>query len=239
MSVQAIASLMEEAGGECWTPPTALAERLSHVRAYLFDWDGVFNDGTKGPGAYSLFTEADSMGTNLLRFGHWLAHGRQLPLIGIITGQHNPAAFALAERERFPVVYYGFKDKTTALQHFCADHQLTPQQVAFTFDDVLDLSVAEQVGTRFLIRRSASPLMAAWARQNKLADYHTAHTGGFHAVREVCELILGLQGRYGQAVAARMAFGEAYTTYLAQRNEHPPRYYTPADGQIVEQRPNR
>jgi 3-deoxy-D-manno-octulosonate 8-phosphate phosphatase (KDO 8-P phosphatase) len=45
-----------------------LRARLAGVRAFLFDWDGVFNTGLKSDGSPSGFSEADSMGTNLIRF---------------------------------------------------------------------------------------------------------------------------------------------------------------------------
>ena len=89
--------------------------RLAGVRAFLFDWDGVFNTGNKSEDSSSGFSEADSMGTNLLRFAWWLRDQGKIPFTGILTGQDNPTAVRLAERERFQVVYRGFLNKRAAL----------------------------------------------------------------------------------------------------------------------------
>ena len=46
------------------------------------------------------------MGTNLLRFAWWLRDRGSLPFTGILTGQDNPTAVRLAERERFQAVAF-------------------------------------------------------------------------------------------------------------------------------------
>jgi 3-deoxy-D-manno-octulosonate 8-phosphate phosphatase (KDO 8-P phosphatase) len=34
-------------GGSFLTPPQEIGHRLKSIKAYLFDWDGVFNNGEK------------------------------------------------------------------------------------------------------------------------------------------------------------------------------------------------
>ena len=60
--------IFESEGGEFITPPFVLMEKLKNIKAIVFDWDGVFNEGVKGGGNHSGFSEIDSMGTNMLRF---------------------------------------------------------------------------------------------------------------------------------------------------------------------------
>jgi len=224
----------ERAGGEFVTSPDELRDRLTRVRAFLFDWDGVFNPGIKSEAAPSSWSEADSMGQNLLRFGWWMDHDRTLPPTAILTGQHNPAAVQLAQRERFQAVYQGFIDKRIALEHFLQLHRLDAGQVAFVFDDALDLSVAERVGARFLVRRGASPLFRRHVVQTGACDYVTGMEGGEHAVREVAELVLGLRGLHDRAVQERMAFGDEYSTYLAQRQVQQVRMFRRSDDGVTE-----
>ncbi|MEM9982053.1 MAG: phosphatase, partial [Bacteroidota bacterium] len=152
MSSERTVQLFEAIGGVFTTPPDHIIDGLKNIKAFLFDWDGVFNTGYKGLTVGSPYAEADAMGTNLLRFTYWLQHG-VLPFTAIITGQNNQAAFELAKREHFQAVYYGIKHKVEALQHLQATYQIAPSQIAFSFDDVLDLSAAEVVGLRFLIKR--------------------------------------------------------------------------------------
>ena len=84
-------------GGTFVTPAERIAERAAACRAVVFDWDGVFNSGAKGEGASSSFSEADSMGINLLRYGLWRARGR-LPVAAVITGERNETAIRFATR---------------------------------------------------------------------------------------------------------------------------------------------
>jgi 3-deoxy-D-manno-octulosonate 8-phosphate phosphatase (KDO 8-P phosphatase) len=216
--VDVVRDLFEHGGGEFLSTPTDLRARLQRVRALVFDWDGVFTDGRKGEGGQSTFNESDAMGTNLLRFSLWRPRG-ELPVAAIITGEENPAALRLAQREHFHSVYLGVKDKPRALEHLLAAHSMLPLEVAFVFDDVLDLAVARLCGARFMVRRGGSAMMAEYVRRHGLADYVTGQGPGDAAVREVCELVMGLAGSYEDVVDARLLFAGEYETYLAARQQ--------------------
>ncbi|MEZ4806970.1 MAG: hypothetical protein R2815_05780 [Flavobacteriales bacterium] len=71
-------------------PEPELEHRLAAIKAVLFDWDGVFNNGFKDAEGGSPFSEVGSMGVNLLRFALWLRNGH-LPKAAVIAGQHNPS----------------------------------------------------------------------------------------------------------------------------------------------------
>jgi 3-deoxy-D-manno-octulosonate 8-phosphate phosphatase (KDO 8-P phosphatase) len=195
-------------GASLLVPPGDIRARLAGVQAFLFDWDGVFNSGRKSVGSPSGFSEADSMGTNLLRFAWWLRDRGKLPFTGILTGQDNPAAVRLAEREKFQAVYRGFLNKRTALDDIRTRFDIRPEQVCFLFDDVLDLGVAEQCGLRILVRNGGAPLLG--------------FAGGAHAVRETAELLLGLTGDFQRVVTERASHSDLYGSYLAQRNQGAP-----------------
>ena len=183
----------------------------------FFDWDGVFNDGSKTGDSGSSFNEADSMGTNLIRFGYWLQY-KKLPFTAIITGEQNTSAINLSEREHFNAIYLKTRNKAAALEHLEKQFNITPNQIAYCFDDVLDLPIAKVCGLRFLIRRAGSPLFANHAKQQQLCDYISGQQGGMHAVREICELILGLSGQFENVIEKRCEFGDDYRTYLEMRN---------------------
>ncbi|MES2733015.1 MAG: phosphatase [Bacteroidota bacterium] len=226
-----IQTIFQSVGGTFVLPPTQIAEKLAGIKAFLFDWDGVFNSGTKGEGTHSPYSEPDSMGTNLMRFGQWRQH-QALPITGILTALDNPTSLYLARREHFQMVYFGFKHKEEALLHLLETHHLKPSEVAFIFDDVIDLSAARLCGLRFFVSRSASPLLHRLVAQQGLADYLTGNSGGSHAVREICELILGLQGQYEGVVAERMAFHGNFTTYMTERNQAVTQFYTPVEKKV-------
>src|SRR6185436_2368860 len=98
-----VIKLFEKGGGEFISPPSLFIDKLKKVKAVLFDWDGVFNNGFKQGDQGSIFSEVDAMGTNLIRFSLWRMNG-VLPIAAIITGENNPAAIQLAQREKFHAV---------------------------------------------------------------------------------------------------------------------------------------
>jgi 3-deoxy-D-manno-octulosonate 8-phosphate phosphatase (KDO 8-P phosphatase) len=204
-------------GGRLLVSPSELRGRLQRVRAFLYDWDGVFNSGVKGAGSTSGFSEADAMGTNLLRFGLWMRDD-QLPFTGILTGQNNPGAVELARRERFQVIYRGFLDKLRALRHLRDEFGIRPDQVCFLFDDVLDLGAAGECGLRILVCNGAAPLLADRTARGGLCDYTTGREGGCHAVRETAELLLGFGGLYDEVLGERSRHSDRYRRYLSERN---------------------
>src|SRR6201998_4690564 len=104
--------------GSFVTSSKELAQKLQRIKAYIFDWDGVFNDAHKQYDNSSSFSETDSMGINLLRFAHYLKNDRSAP-IAIMSGEQNKTAFYFAQREHFNAVYYKIKHKEMALQHLC------------------------------------------------------------------------------------------------------------------------
>lgn len=219
--------------GKFVTPPLEIQKKLQNIRAYIFDWDGVFNNGQKDESGSSPFNEIDSMGTNLLRFSHYLRTG-SLPHFIIISGENNKAAHTLAKRERFHAVYSGIKYKPEALEHIFSHSDLKTEEIAFMFDDVLDLSVAEKAGVRFMVGRKANPLMNSYVLKRGLADYITYCDGNQSAVREVVELIMGMNGQYEETIENRMRFSESYQQYLHLRNKQEPFFYTSKDSKITE-----
>jgi len=203
-------------GGTFVTPIATLAERARTIRGFVADWDGVFNSGAKGEGAESTYSEPDSMGTNLLRYALWRAHGA-LPIAALITGAENPSARSFALREHFHALYYGARTKTGAIEALCRAHGVSSDRFVCLFDDVNDLGMAFACGIRVFVQRSASPLLRDYVVRQGLCDYVTAHPPERHAVREVCELMLGLLGAFDAVVASRVAWDREYAAYFAAR----------------------
>lgn len=191
--------------------------RSSSLKAVLFDWDGVFNDGFKDAEGGSPFSEVDSMGVNLLRFSLWLKNEGRLPKAGIITGQQNPFAEGFAQREFFHGLYMGFANKPEALEQFLATHGLRAEEVAFFFDDVLDLPVAERCGLRVLLGHRATHQFQRTTEARGAADVIIPFGGGHHGLREACELLISLWGNWEEVVDHRARFSETYQRYLAER----------------------
>jgi 3-deoxy-D-manno-octulosonate 8-phosphate phosphatase (KDO 8-P phosphatase) len=233
MSVADIASEFEKMGGVFTTSPVLLSSRLKAVKALVFDWDGVWHDGRKDGTGKSSFSEVDSMGLNLLRFGFYLQN-KEIPRTFIITGENNVTAFDFAAREHLDGVFFKAKNKLEFFTYILNQWQLKPEEVLFVFDDVLDLAMAAQCGVKYFVSRTGSPLLNRFVEAQNLSDYQTANDGGNHAVREICELSLGLLGLYDEVVDGRMAFSESYTAYWDTRNTKQVRYFTKIQENIRE-----
>jgi 3-deoxy-D-manno-octulosonate 8-phosphate phosphatase (KDO 8-P phosphatase) len=215
----------QSTGAQFVTPPDELPKKLARTRALIFDWDGVFNSGEKGHGVTSHFTEPDSMGSNMLRFGLWLPQ-QNMPIVAVITGVDNRSALHLARREHFHEVYFSIRNKATAVAHLCSAHRIRPEQVACLFDDINDLEMAQICGVRCLLPRAASPMFTRYVVSRGLTDIVTGCGPHRHGVREFSEMVLAALGRYEQIVAARMTWNEQYQTYFTQRQAILTNFYT-------------
>jgi len=197
-------------------PEPDLLRRLARTKAVLFDWDGVFNDGFKDADGGSPFSEVGSMGVNLLRFALWLRNGH-LPKAAVITGQHNPYSERFAQRERLHGVYMGFTNKPEAFDAFLAKHGLQADEVAFFFDDVLDLPVAARCGLRVMI---GSPV-TAWLVEQTIArgevDLVTANSGGNNGLREATDAVIALLANGAEVIDHRVQYSDTYQRYLSER----------------------
>lgn len=218
MDTESIQNLFTQAGGTFCVPGDFIARKLQKVKAFVLDWDGVFNDGSKQNHQGSGFSEPDAMGTNMLRFSYWLKT-QELPLTAIITGEENEAAHYLAQREHFTSLYFKASNKIKSFEHLLATHQLKASEVAFVYDDVLDLAVAAKCGVRINAHRASNPMFTEYLKENSLTDYMTSQPGGKQAVREACELMISLMGNYGEAIAHRTNFSDTYKSYLSQRQQ--------------------
>jgi 3-deoxy-D-manno-octulosonate 8-phosphate phosphatase (KDO 8-P phosphatase) len=212
-------------GGQFLTPAAEIARRVAGIRAIVLDWDGVFSKGAKGEGVTSTFSEADSMGLNLLRFALWRARG-ELPIAALITGEDNPSARRFAAREHFDAVYSGAKDKRVAMEHLCATFGVESRALVYVFDDVNDLGMAARCGLRAVVRRDASPLFQDYLARHGLCDYMTGAEGGGYAVREISELLLGLLDTFDDVVRARSEWAPEYVRYFEARQAVEPRWET-------------
>jgi 3-deoxy-D-manno-octulosonate 8-phosphate phosphatase (KDO 8-P phosphatase) len=224
--MQDIEAAYIQLGGQFVTPLHEIKEKLKGVKAFMFDWDGVFNNGSKSATGGSTFSEVDSMGTNLLRYSYYM-NQKSLPLTAVISGEHNETAFYFSKRECFHYNFYkAATNKIDALNFICEKENITPKQVAYFFDDVLDLAMAEVCGLRVLVNQNANPIFIDHCVRHKYADYITANNGNNFAVRESTELLISLNGNYDQVVTGRKSTSEDYKEYLGHRRSVKTAFYT-------------
>lgn len=210
-----------------------LKDKLKNIKAIVFDWDGVFNDGGKTSSGGSRFSEVDSMGTNLLRYSFYLRSGK-MPLTAIISGEKNETAFYFAGRECFNSSYFKVPNKTEALKHFCDNENVKASEIIYVFDDVLDLPIAEVCGLRMQVGQKANVNFLNYCIKNKMCDYVSSCKGGDHAVREICELLMGMNGNFDEVITTRKNYDKKYLEYIEKRRKILTRFYTLSEGQVNE-----
>lgn len=220
-------------GGQFFTSGFDLREQLPKIKALLFDWDGVFNSGRKSIEGNSTYSEVDSVGVDLLRFGFNLAHGGMVKT-GIITGETNEACFHWARREHIDSVYSNAKNKDTAFLHFCKSHDLHPSEVAYFFDDVLDVPVARQARIRMAVGRLCNPLFMEYLERNKMVDYFSSCQGHEHAVREFSELLLCLLEKQFEVIEERAGYSDKYMAYKEAKDSVTTSFFKYEAGKILE-----
>lgn len=156
-----------------------------HIRAAIFDVDGVLTDGRIYLGEhgehFKAFSTLDGHGLKLL------ARAGIEPMI--ISGRDSPALRRRAADLGIRHASYGAQDKLRAAQSLLDSLQLTWSQVAAMGDDWPDLP---------LLRRAAFACAppGAHAEVRAACAHVTQARAGFGAARECCDLLLIASGRY-------------------------------------------
>ena len=213
--------IFKKNGAKFISPAIDITKKLDKIKIFVFDWDGVFNQGYKSQNYHSPFSEADSMGINMLRFGFWLEN-KKIPPTGIITGMNNPAAKFFAQREHLNFIFEGIKHKKQAINKICKAYKIKPNEIAFIFDDILDISAAKICGLRFMVKHTDRPLFQKIVTKNNFCDYISYNTVENQAVREISELILGLKGIYENTINNRIEYSKKYQNYIEKRQKITP-----------------
>ena len=164
--------------------------RVERVKILVLDVDGVLTDGR-------LFYHDD--GTESKAFDVRDGHGtKMLKQAGIetvlISGRSCPLVDKRAVDLGITEVVQGVRDKVPILEEIISQRGLKLDEVAFVGDDVVDLTVMNRVGFAVAVADASEYLFDT-------AHYVTLAPGGRGAVREVAELILGVQGLWNKVAS--------------------------------------
>lgn len=164
--------------------PADIRERAARVRLACFDVDGTLTDGRLWLDAegreMKAFHILDGMGLRLLE-----ENGVR---VALMTARHSAVAAARGRELRLSEVHIGVKDKRALLIELCAKHGHTPAEAAMMGDDLVDLGALSLAGL------AVAPSNAHdWVKAR--VHWRTRAGGGEGAARELCDLILGAQGK--------------------------------------------
>lgn len=162
---------------------SGIGQKLSGIRLVAFDVDGVFTDGRfylSDAGIESKsFNTQDGFGVRqLIQSGVTVA---------VISGRNSGAVERRMTELDVPYVVQGCKDKVAALDTIVESLGITALECAYVGDDIPDLPLLAYVGVPMAVANAVKPV-------HDKCDYVTTASGGFGAVREICDLVLGAQG---------------------------------------------
>jgi 3-deoxy-D-manno-octulosonate 8-phosphate phosphatase (KDO 8-P phosphatase) len=163
----------------------AVIEKAKKIKLLILDVDGVLTDGKlffdNQGNEYKSFHVRDGFGLKLLRMT-----GVE---VAVISGRKSTSVDLRMKNLDIEHVYQGHENKQAAFEEIIGKMNVTPDQVAFVGDDLVDLLIMSRVGLAVTVDD------ANFAVKQR-ADWCTRMPGGQGAVREVCDLIMQAQGHF-------------------------------------------
>lgn len=168
-----------------------LVEKIKRLKLLILDVDGVLTDGRlffdHNGAEYKCFHARDGHGLKLLR--------RTGVEVAVISGRNSKSVALRMESLGVNYVYQGYEDKRQAFNDLLANLRLSGEQAAHVGDDLLDLPIMTRVGFAVAVRDANFAV-------KQYADWCTDLPGGQGAVREVCDLIMQVQGNFEKVLKA-------------------------------------
>ncbi len=159
--------------------PAVTPERWAAVALFAMDVDGILTDGrvlVSSDGSESkFFSVLDGLG---------LARARRAGIeIAWISGRASDATTRRAAELGISRLIQGRNEKETCLREILTETGLKPEQACYMGDDLIDLAAMRLAGIGVTVPEAAKNIRAE-------ADWITTRSGGFGAVREVCDLLV-------------------------------------------------
>jgi len=175
-------------------PQGELKQRILAVRMMIFDVDGVLTDGRviymDDGSEIKEFDVQDGHGIKLLQHA-----GIE---VALISGRACRAVEHRALGLGIDRVYQGSKVKTEPYEQLLAETGLKEHETCFMGDDLIDIPVMRRAGFAVAVPNGAPHIFP-------YAHYITRASGGRGAAREVCEMILQVQGLWESVMERYLA----------------------------------
>jgi 3-deoxy-D-manno-octulosonate 8-phosphate phosphatase (KDO 8-P phosphatase) len=159
-----------------------LLAQLQHIKAFVFDMDGVLTDGS-----LLIMNDGSFLRTMDIKDGYAL----QLAIkrgfqVWVITGSNSDAVAKRLAYLGITQFYQKVKDKKTLLLQLMDENKLDKSQVLFMGDDMPDISVMQACGVSSCPKDAAIDVL-------QVAQYISPYKGGKGCVRDIIEKTLKLQ----------------------------------------------
>ena len=171
--------------------PPDVYQRAQTIRLLILDVDGVLTDGR-------LYFDAKGEALKVfhVRDGHGIKLAQRAGIeVALLSGRRSDAAYHRARELGINRFHEGLRDKVAVLEEIMAAMGIEASQVAMVGDDLVDLPIMSRAGLAVAVADAVPEVLAA-------AHWVTINPGGRGAVREVCDLLLKAQGKWGEIVQA-------------------------------------
>lgn len=166
-----------------------LQERARAVKMILMDADGVLTDGKiiffSGGHEAKMFDSKDGVGIKLAQ--------RAGLKTGVISGRESEALLRRCEELGMDEIHQHVFEKLEAYDEIKERLGLTDGDICFIGDDLVDAPVLKRAGLAVTVADGHPAL-------EPIVSYVTQRPGGSGAVREVIDLVIKAQGKWGEIV---------------------------------------
>ena len=161
-----------------------ITEHAKKIRLLLLDVDGVLTDGRIIIGNYGdeikNFDVKDGLGVVLLKKAGLRC--------AIITARSSRIVRIRARHLGIKKIYENHY-KIKSLQDIKRRFKVKEEEICFIGDDLIDIPILKRVGLAVTVPNAIK-------ETKDIAHYITQKPGGKGAVREICEIILKVQGKW-------------------------------------------
>jgi len=160
-------------------------ERLKNIKAFVFDVDGVFTDG-------SIILQQDGNMSRVMNVLDGYAVSKAIKegfVVGIITGGGDPMVKYRMEYLGITDIYQRSSDKLEDFEDFMSKYSFQKNEILYMGDDIPDKCVMEKVGI------AACPINAV-PEVKEISHYISNIHGGKGCVRDVVEQVLKCQNKW-------------------------------------------
>jgi 3-deoxy-D-manno-octulosonate 8-phosphate phosphatase (KDO 8-P phosphatase) len=160
-------------------------DRLKHVKAFVFDVDGVLTDGS-----VVLLPDGEQVRNMHSKDGYALQLAvKKGYTVAIITGGSSEAVKKRLNGLGVTDVYLGSTHKDEAMEDFMASYQLRPDEVMYMGDDIPDLAALLMIGVPCCPADAAPEI-------KDISVYIAKRNGGQGCVREIIEIVMKSHGTW-------------------------------------------
>lgn len=163
--------------------------KAKKVKALFFDIDGVLTDGS-----ITYSEDKEELKSFNVKDGQIIKYLKKEGIIlGAITGRSSKAVERRCKELNLDFFEQGVADKWELVQQKALAYHLTPEQIAYIGDDIIDLKVINKVGFGVAPKDALEYVKES-------ADFISSKNGGKGVLREIGDIILDSQSKLSKII---------------------------------------